>query len=193
MRVLSGRTVLVRLRGALKSSKNLIKVTAGVSMVFFGPRSPFRSGFSGPVTLFANLSPNILSRLLHASSHFSVFSMGLHPAKPLFFVLLFSSLDGEVDPTTQVSTEASFEDGRKNKDAIDVRMLFPPAPTPMCDVLESALFRESQAPARPRRSALPYPPTVDLEPDWCAQRVHDMQLHHVRQTEYRSLLHARPS
>ena len=47
---------------------------------------------------------------------------------------------------------------------------------------EKALHREGQAQVCARHSALPCPPTADLEPDETVRRDHELDLHRLRQT-----------
>ena len=53
---------------------------------------------------------------------------------------------------------------------------------------ETTLHCKCQAQVHARRSALPCPPTTDLGPDEIVRRDHELDIHRLRQTEYRACL-----
>ena len=120
----------------------------------------------------------------------AVLPMGQHLTVPLVTIpLTIPPLDGEDRPAMETTLETTLEDRRSTKTLSASEC---PCQRPQRHARrfrEKTLHCEGQAQVRARRSAPPCHPTADLEPDETAQRDHEMDLHHLRQTEYRAFLH----
>ena len=105
--------------------------------------------------------------------------MGQHLTVPFVTIpLAFSPLDGEDRPATETTLETTLEDRRSTKTLSASEC---PCQQPQ-RFREKTLHREGQAQVCARRSALPCPPTADLEPDETVRRDHKLDLHRLRQT-----------